>query len=30
VELAVEKGGLSPAEARRILDAGKLTRPGRA
>jgi fumarate hydratase class II/aspartate ammonia-lyase len=30
VELAVELGGLSPAEARRILDAGKLTRPGRA
>ncbi|BDG01897.1 aspartate ammonia-lyase [Anaeromyxobacter oryzae] len=30
VDLAVEQGGLSPAEARRILDAGKLTRPGRA
>ncbi len=30
VELAVEKGGLSPAAARRILDAAKLTRPGRA
>ncbi len=30
VELAVEEGGLSPAEARRILDASKLTRPGRA
>jgi fumarate hydratase, class II len=30
VELAVEKGGLSPAEARRTLDAGKLTLPGRA
>jgi fumarate hydratase, class II len=29
VELAVELGGLSPAEARRALDAGKLTRPGR-
>ncbi len=30
VDLAVEMGGLSPAEARRVLDAGKLTRPGRA
>ncbi|HEY6100964.1 MAG TPA: aspartate ammonia-lyase, partial [Anaeromyxobacter sp.] len=30
VELAVSAGGLSPAEARRVLDAGKLTRPGRA
>jgi fumarate hydratase class II len=30
VEVAVEKGGLAPAEARRILDAAKLTRPGRA
>jgi fumarate hydratase, class II len=30
VDLAVEKGGLSPAEARRVLDAAKLTRPGRA
>src|SRR5512141_2289724 len=30
VDLAVELGGLSPAEARRVLDAGKLTRPGRA
>jgi fumarate hydratase, class II len=30
VELAVEQGGLSPAEARRVLDARKLTRPGRA
>ena len=30
VELAVEKGGLRPAEARRILDASRLTRPGRA
>jgi fumarate hydratase class II/aspartate ammonia-lyase len=30
VELASEKGGLSPAEARRVLDAMKLTSPGRA
>ncbi len=30
VDLAAEKGGLSPAEARRVLDAAKLTRPGRA
>ena len=30
VELAVSIGGLSPAEAARILDARKLTRPGRA
>ena len=30
VELAVELGGLSPAEARRILDPSRLTRPGRA
>jgi fumarate hydratase, class II len=30
VELTVEQGGLSPAEARRVLDARKLTRPGRA
>ncbi|WP_242393699.1 aspartate ammonia-lyase [Anaeromyxobacter oryzisoli] len=30
VELAVEEGGLAPAEARRILDAARLTRPGRA
>ena len=30
VELAVELGGLSPAEARRILDPARLTRPGRA
>ncbi len=30
VDLAVDQGGLSPAEARRILDAVKLTRPGRA
>ncbi len=30
VDLAVELGGLSPAEARRVLDPGRLTRPGRA
>ncbi len=30
VELAAEMGGLSPAEARRLLDPSKLTRPGRA
>ncbi len=30
VALAVERGGLSPQEARRILDARKLTGPGRA
>jgi fumarate hydratase, class II len=30
VELATEKGGLAPAEARRVLDAAKLTSPGRA
>ncbi len=30
VELATERGGLSPGEARRILDAKKLTEPGRA
>ncbi len=30
VELAATLGGLSPAEARRILDARKLTTPGRA
>lgn len=30
VDLAVEKGGLAPAEAKRILDARALTRPGRA
>jgi aspartate ammonia-lyase len=30
VELAVTLGGLSPAEARRILDVRRLTRPGRA
>jgi fumarate hydratase class II/aspartate ammonia-lyase len=30
VELASEKGGLSPADARRVLDAAKLTSPGRA
>lgn len=29
VELAVELGGLRPAEARRLLDPEKLTRPGR-
>jgi fumarate hydratase, class II len=30
LDLAVELGGLSPAEARRALDAARLTRPGRA
>jgi fumarate hydratase class II/aspartate ammonia-lyase len=30
VELAVEKGGLSEREARRVLDAARLTEPGRA
>jgi len=30
VELAAEMGGLSPVEARRILDPRRLTRPGRA
>jgi len=30
VDLAAEIGGLSPAEARRALDAAELTRPGRA
>jgi fumarate hydratase class II/aspartate ammonia-lyase len=30
VDLAAELGGLSPAEARRLLDPAKLTRPGRA
>jgi len=30
VELAVSMGGLTPGEARRVLDARKLTRPGRA
>jgi hypothetical protein len=30
VEVAVERGVLSPAEARRILDPARLTRPGRA
>ncbi len=30
VDLAVETGGLSPAEARRLLDPGRLTKPGRA
>ena len=29
VELAVELGGLAPAEARRLLDPAKLTAPGR-
>ncbi len=30
VDLAAEMGGLSPAQARRLLDPAKLTRPGRA
>jgi fumarate hydratase class II len=30
VQVAAEKGGLGEREARRVLDAGKLTRPGRA
>jgi fumarate hydratase class II/aspartate ammonia-lyase len=30
VDLAAERSGLGAAEARRILDPGKLTRPGRA
>ncbi len=30
VELAADKGGLGSAEARRVLDPAKLTRPGRA
>jgi fumarate hydratase class II/aspartate ammonia-lyase len=30
VDLAAERGGLSPAEARRVLDAARLTSPGRA
>jgi fumarate hydratase class II/aspartate ammonia-lyase len=30
VELAAEQGGLTPAEARKVLDASKLTSPGRA
>jgi fumarate hydratase class II/aspartate ammonia-lyase len=30
VDLAVERGGMSRAEARRILDPARLTRPGRA
>jgi fumarate hydratase class II/aspartate ammonia-lyase len=30
VELAVELGGLSPSDARRLLDPAKLTHPGRA
>ncbi len=29
-DLAVEKGALAPSEGRRVLDPGKLTRPGRA
>ena len=29
VELAAERGGLTPAQARRALDAARLTRPGR-
>ncbi len=29
VQLAVERGGLTPAEARRLLDAARLTEPGR-
>ncbi|ACL64690.1 fumarate lyase [Anaeromyxobacter dehalogenans 2CP-1] len=29
VDLAIEKGGLTPAQARRALDAARLTRPGR-
>jgi len=29
-DLAVERAGLSPAEARRVLDVARLTRPGRA
>lgn len=29
VDLAVEQGGLTPAQARRALDAARLTRPGR-
>ncbi|GAO04868.1 aspartate ammonia-lyase [Anaeromyxobacter sp. PSR-1] len=29
VDLAVERGGLTPAQARRALDAARLTRPGR-
>jgi fumarate hydratase class II/aspartate ammonia-lyase len=30
VDLAVERGGLSEREARRVLDPARLTRPGRA
>jgi fumarate hydratase class II/aspartate ammonia-lyase len=30
VELAVELGGLTPAQAKRMLDPMRLTRPGRA
>jgi len=30
VDLAAERGGLSAAEARRLLDPAKLTRPGRS
>jgi hypothetical protein len=30
VDLAIELGGLSEREARRVLDVAKLTRPGRA
>jgi hypothetical protein len=30
VDLAVEMGGIGPAEARRILDPLALTRPGRS
>ncbi len=30
VDVAVERSGLSPAEARRLLDPGRLTKPGRA
>jgi fumarate hydratase class II/aspartate ammonia-lyase len=30
VDLAAERGGLTPAEARRLLDPARLTRPGRA
>ena len=30
VNVAVERGGIPEKEARRILDPGKLTRPGRA
>ena len=30
VDVAVERGALSPTEARRLLDPARLTRPGRA